>query len=64
VGEIGGLPVNGRWISSVISTRCGAESLAKFKMSIDEVSVELARRYFSWDRPGDAGDFNGFSALA
>ncbi len=37
--------------------------MAKFKLSAEEVQVELARRYFHWTGPATAAEFRWFSAL-
>ncbi len=64
VGEIRRVPVNGRLDQQRYKYALWRPNpLAKFKMSIDEVSVELARRYFSWIGPATLEEFQWFSAL-
>ncbi len=37
---------------------------AKFKLTPDEVNIELARRFFNWAGPATLGEFQRFSALS
>lgn len=38
--------------------------LAKFKLSIEEVQTELARRFFGWGGPATLAEFQAFAALS
>jgi len=63
-GEIRRVPVKGRLDQQRYKyVLWRPNPMAKFKMSIDEVSVELARRYFSWIGPASLEEFQWFSAL-
>ena len=63
-GEIRRVPVNGRLDQQRYKyVLWRPNPMAKFKMSVDEVSVELARRYFSWIGPATLEEFQWFSAL-
>ena len=64
VGEIRRVPVNGRLDQQRYKYALWRPNpMAKFKMSVDEVSVELARRYFTWIGPATLDQFQWFSAL-
>jgi hypothetical protein len=38
--------------------------LAKFKLSIEEIQTELARRFFGWGGPATLAEFQAFAALS
>ncbi len=61
-GEIRRVPVDGRLDRQRYRyTLWRPNPLAKFKLSREEVQVELARRYFSWIAPATPGEFQWFS---
>ena len=63
-GEIRRVPVNGRLDQQRYKyVLWRPNPMAKFKLSVDEVSVELARRYFAWIGPATLDQFQWFSAL-
>jgi hypothetical protein len=63
-GEIRRVPVNGRLDQQRYKyTLWRPNPMAKFKLSVDEVSVELARRFFAWIGPASIEEFQWFSAL-
>jgi hypothetical protein len=63
-GELRRVPVNGRLDQQRYKyVLWRPNPMAKFKMSVDEVSVELARRYFAWIGPATLDQFQWFSAL-
>jgi hypothetical protein len=63
-GEIRRLPVNGRLDQQRYRYALWRPNpLAKFKLSQDEVYVEVARRYFRWIGPASLAEFQWFSAL-
>lgn len=64
-GDIRRVPVNGRLDQQRYRyTLWRPNPLAKFKMSPEEVNVELARRYFGWIGPATIAEFQWFSALS
>lgn len=63
-GEIRRVPVNGRLDQQRYKyVAWSPNPLAKFKLSDEEVPIELARRYFAWTGPATVGEFQWFSAL-
>ena len=63
-GEIRRVPVNGRLDQQRYRyTIWRPNPLAKCKMTPEEVSTELARRYFTWIGPATLKEFQWFSAL-
>jgi hypothetical protein len=63
-GDIRRVPVNGRLDQQRYKYLAWKPNpAAKFKMSADEVQVELARRYFTWTGPATVAEFRWFSAL-
>lgn len=64
LGEIRRVPINGRLDQQrykYVAWRPNPR--AKFKMTNEEVQVELARRYFQWIGPATLEEFQWFSAL-
>src|SRR5579864_5182553 len=56
-GDIRRIPVNGRLDQQRYRyTLWKLNPLAKFKMSAEEVQVELARRFFTWTGPATAAE--------
>lgn len=63
-GEIRRVPTNGRFDQQRYAyAQWRPNPLAGFKLSPEEVHVELARRYFSWIGPASVSEFQWFSAL-
>lgn len=63
-GEIRRIPVNGRLDQQRYRyVAWPANPLAKCKLSFEECSVELARRYFAWIGPATLAEFQWFSGL-
>ena len=63
-GEIRRIPTNGRLDQQRYRyTVWRPNPLRKFKLSAEEVNVELARRYFTWIGPATLAEFQWFSAL-
>jgi hypothetical protein len=64
-GDIRRVPLNGRLDQQRYRyTLWKQNTLAGFKMSIEEAHVELARRYFAWIGPASMAEFQWFSALS
>ena len=64
-GDIRRVPVNGRLDQQRYKyVAWKPNPLANFKLSSEEVQVELARRYFTWTGPVTVGEFRWFSALS
>jgi hypothetical protein len=64
-GDIRRIPFNGRIDQQRYRyTLWRPNPLARFKMSDEEVNVELARRYFAWIGPATIAEFQWFSALS
>ena len=63
-GEIRRIPANGRLDQQRYSyTLWRPNPLDKFKLTPEEVQVELARRYFRWIGPARLAEFQWFSGL-
>jgi len=63
-GDIRRVPVNGRLDQQRYKYAAWKPNpMAKFKLSPEEVQVDLARRYFHWTGSATAGEFRWFSAL-
>lgn len=63
-GEIRRVPTNGRLDQQRYRyTLWRPNPKAALKLSAEEASVELARRYFSWIGPANASEFQWFSGL-
>jgi hypothetical protein len=63
-GDIRRVPMNGRLDQQRYKyVAWKPNPTAKFKLSPEEVQVELARRYFAWTGPVTVGEFRWFSAL-
>jgi winged helix DNA-binding protein len=63
-GEIRRIPINGRLDQQRYRyTVWRPNPLSKFKLSADDVNVELARRYFTWIGPATLAEFQWFSGL-
>jgi hypothetical protein len=63
-GEIRRIPMHGRLDQQRYRyTIWRPNPLSKFKLSADEVNVELARRYFTWIGPATLPEFQWFSGL-
>ncbi len=63
-GDIRRVPMNGRLDQQRYRyTLWKPNPLAKFKMTAEEVSTELARRFFGWIGPATVAEFQWFSAL-
>ncbi len=63
-GEIRRVSMNGRIDQQRFRyTLWKPNPLAKFKLSGEEVNIELARRYFSWIGPASIAEFQWFSAF-
>jgi hypothetical protein len=63
-GEIRRIPTNGRLDQQRYRyTVWRPNPLSKFKLSVEEVNIELARRYFTWIGPATLGEFQWFSGL-
>ena len=63
-GDIRRVPINGRFDQQRYRYALwNPNPLRGFKLSPEEVHVELARRYFAWIGPASAADFQGFSGL-
>ena len=63
-GEIRRVPTNGRLDQQRYRyTVWRPNPLNKFKLTVEEVNVELARRYFTWIGPATLAEFQWFSAL-
>ena len=64
-GDIRRVPLNGRLDQQRYRyTIWNPNPVAKFKMPPEEVSTELARRYFTWTGPATMAEFQWFSALS
>ncbi len=64
-GDIRRVPVNGRLDQQRFAyTLWRPNPLTKFSLSLEQVHVELARRYFSWIGPATLAEFQWFSALS
>jgi len=64
-GDIRRVPVNGRLDQQRYAyTLWRPNPLAKFSMPPEQLSTELARRYFSWIGPATVAEFQWFSALS
>ena len=64
-GEIRRVSINGRIDQQRYRyTLWKPNPLAKFKMSGEELNVELARKYFCWIGPASVAEFQWFSALS
>lgn len=62
-GDIRRVPVNGRIDQQRYRyTLWKPNPLAKFKLSAEEVNIELARRYFRWVGPATLAQYQWFSA--
>src|SRR5579862_9223110 len=64
IGEVRRVPVNGRLDQQrykYVAWR--PNPLRGFRMTPEEISVELARRYFRWIGPATVAEFQWFSAL-
>jgi hypothetical protein len=63
-GEIRRVPLNGRLDQQRYRyTLWRPNPLAAFRLSPEETSIELARRYFSWIGPATVADFQEFAGL-
>jgi len=63
-GEIRRMPTNGRLDQQRYRyARWAPNPLTGFRLSADEVHIELARRFFAWVGAGRAKDFQWFSGL-
>jgi hypothetical protein len=63
-GEIRRIPTNGRLDQQRYRyIRWRPNPLAKFKLSIEETYIELARRFFTWIGPATPAEFQWFSGL-
>lgn len=63
-GDIRRVPVNGRLDQQRYRYALWKpRPLAKLKMPLEEVHIELARRYFGWIGPATAAEFQWFSGL-
>lgn len=63
-GEIRRVPVNGRLDQQrYLYTVWNPNPLRKFKLTAEEVNIELARRYFRWAGPATLKEFQWFSGL-
>ena len=63
-GQLRRVPINGRLDQQRYKyTLWNPNPLQKFKMSDDEVAVELAKLYFGWIAPASPAEFQGFSGL-
>jgi winged helix DNA-binding protein len=64
-GDIRRVPMNGRLDQQRYKyVAWKPNPTAKFKLSPEEVQLELARRYFTWTGPVTVGEFRWFSALS
>jgi hypothetical protein len=64
-GDIRRVPVNGRLDQQRYKyVAWKPNPVAKFKLSAEQVQVELARRYFTWTGPATVAEFRWFSALS
>jgi hypothetical protein len=64
-GDIRRVPMNGRLDQQRYKyVAWKPNPTAKFKLSPEEVQVELARRYFTWTGPVTTAEFRWFSALS
>jgi hypothetical protein len=64
-GDIRRVPMNGRLDQQRYRyTLWSPNPRAKFRMSPEEVSTEIARRYFEWTGPATIAEFQGLSALS
>jgi hypothetical protein len=64
-GEIRRVPMNGRLDQQRYRyTLWRPNPAAKFKMPLEAVHTELARRYFAWTGPATLAEFQWFSALS
>jgi len=53
------------WISSATGIHCGAPTRVRnFKMTIEQINTEMARRYFEWTGPATIAEFQWHSALS
>ena len=63
-GDIRRIPTNGRLDQQRYRyTVWRPNPLSKFKLPVEEVNVELARRYFTWIGPATLAEFQWFSGL-
>ncbi len=64
IGEIRRVPTNGRLDQQRYRyARWRPNPLARFKLSVEETQVELARRFFKWIGPATPAEFQWFSGL-
>ena len=63
-GDIRRVPINGRFDQQRYQYALWRPNpLRGFKLSPEEVHIELARKYFAWIAPASAADFQRFSGL-